>query len=127
MVESNFRADRKVQGTELLEYITRNQKQFKFHADRAEILIKIAAHYQQLKDASHAVQALDLAVVATQAVFRNRENSIAESFDGKSKLLQWRDQTWRRIAEKYRSLKQFQKATAIERMLNQSIPSRSNP
>ncbi|KAM3114268.1 hypothetical protein [Phormidesmis sp. 146-33] len=118
LVQYNIRVGRKSQATKLLERMTEDQKQFQFYADRAEILLEIANQYRTLKKDSSAIRSLDLAVVAAQTVVKNREESVQKLSNGSSAIARWHWQTLDQIAEKYRSLKQPQKATAIDRILN---------
>ncbi|KAM3102805.1 hypothetical protein ACKFKF_03565 [Phormidesmis sp. 146-12] len=117
LAQFNFRAGRTTQATKLLQQVTEDQKRFQFYADRAEILLEIAQQYEKFQKVPSAVQTLDLAVVAVQTAFSKKENSV-EGLPSSSTLpiVEWRDRTLSEIAMRYRSLKQPQKAAAIDRM-----------
>ncbi|KAM3096474.1 hypothetical protein ACKFKG_10730 [Phormidesmis sp. 146-35] len=117
LAQFNFRAGRTAQATKLLQQVTQDQKRFQFYADRAEVLLEVAQQYQKFQKVPSAVQALDLAVVAIQTAFDKKENSV-EGLPSSNTLpiVEWRDRTLREIAMKYRSLKQPQKAAAIDQM-----------
>lgn len=124
LVDLNIKMGRNTRSLQLLEQVLNEQKNFRFHADRTVLLLKIASYSKNLDYRKGLINALEATEVAVQkAYLKNEDAFIVDSENSRSSNLKdWRNRTFDTIISTYDELNLIQKADQVERSYCKPLP-----